>query len=161
MSCLRHEWPQDRWCPYCLIDKLKREIFLLKQPTLPGMERSSKGDADEGRQLANEGAERATEHAEKVDPGWKKEAYEIIHSVAMEREHLHADHVWQRAAEWGLPAPPDNRAWGSIWSKAIRAKIIEKTGRYTTTKRSVAHRMDIPIYRSLIFAGKGVPGATS
>ncbi len=157
MACLRHEWPQHRWCPYCLIDKLKREIFLLKQPTLPGMNRSSKGDEEEGKQLAKEGMERATKHAEKVDPGWRKEAYEIVYACALRNEFITADDVWRGAHRWGLPAPPDNRAWGSIYVRAIRAVIIEKTGRFTQTKRPIAHRMDIPIYHSLIFPGEGVP----
>jgi len=154
MACLRHNWSQDRWCPYCLIEKLKREIFNLKQPTLPDMERSSKGPPDEGRQLAKEGAERATEHAEKVDPGWKKEAYSVIYGIAQQNEFLNADDVWKGAKRWGLPEPPDNRAWGSIWVRAKRAGVVEKTGRFTTTKRPVAHRMDIPIYRSLIYQEK-------
>lgn len=158
MSCLRHEWPQNRWCPYCLIEKLKREIFLMKQPTLPGMDRSSKGDAEEGAQLAKEGMERSAEHAEKVDPGWKREAYEVVYAVALRNEFFDADDVWKGAARWGLPNPPDNRAWGSIYVKAIRAKVCEKTGRFSRTKRAVAHRMDIPIYRSLIYEGlRAVP----
>lgn len=158
MACLRHEWPQHRACPFCVIDKLKREIFLLKQPTLPGMSRGSKGDAEEGRQLAKAGMERSTEHAEKVDPGWRKLAYEVIHHLALCNATFHADDVWALAAKWGLPSPPDNRAWGGIYNRAIRAGVCERSGQFTKTKRAVAHKMDIPIYRSLIFEGEGVPG---
>jgi hypothetical protein len=128
MACLRHEWPQHRWCPYCLIEKLKREIFNLKQPSLPGMQRSSKGDTEEGKQLAKEGMERSTEHAEKVDPGWKKDAYDIIYDLCVREEFFDADDVWALAAKWGLPQPPDNRAWGGIYNRAIRAGICVRSG---------------------------------
>lgn len=97
--------------------------------------------------------ERAERSTERRIPGWSDDALDVVENVARNNEYFFSDHYHAEALRTGLPTPNDNRAWGGVLVRARRAKICEATGDFAKTKRRVAHSMDCPIYRSLIYQG--------
>jgi hypothetical protein len=82
------------------------------------------------RVLRDVGMQRAADHADRESEGWSDLAYGfLVDYVAANRGRAFmAEDVRSRAEAEGLPAPPDNRAWGSVISRAARRRIINRIG---------------------------------
>lgn len=109
-----------------------------------------------GHQLAEQGAERAMAHADRVAStpplAWRDEAYGILVSfISFKRlvgSDFMAEDVREYAERGGLSAPPDGRAWGGIVQRALRAKLIERVG-YAPMKSRNCHANPKTVWRPL------------
>lgn len=93
------------------------------------------------------GMQSSAEHAEDVQPGWQGAAM-VGAMAAIHRQtgHFTMEHI-RTVATWcfGLPQPPELRAWGSVTVRLIREGIIEKTGQFAPAVSS--HGSPKPTYR--------------
>ncbi len=101
----------------------------------------------EGTVLRDRGMAIANAAQERDAPGWSNRAYAAIVRVARAQPTVHIDDVRLVFAE---KAPGHPRAWGAVWTRAIKAGVIETTGtvRKTTDRRKHCH--PCPVYRSLV-----------
>lgn len=103
------------------------------------------------RDLANEGMQRAVEHADRVEPSWSDRAFNILADFARTNPEFMAEDVRVHAHKvLGLPQPPDPRAWGAVVNSAVRSGLIVRD-RYELTKIPPAHATPRPVWRSLVF----------
>jgi hypothetical protein len=107
--------PKKRWSI--------RPGFLPSGPS-PDLDRQRASDR------ADDGIRRAREHAESVVHAWRSLALVSLERYLSEigrRPFLTEQFIrWSRAN--GLPAPPDDRAFGSVIRSAVKLQIIEKEG---------------------------------
>ncbi len=86
-------------------------------------------DVQAERLARNRGAERAADHADRVQPGWSDQAYEFLFQfVATHRKPFMTEDVRQAATLAGFAPPPDARAWGLVVTRAARANLIKRVG---------------------------------
>lgn len=89
------------------------------------------------RVAGDAGAERgiavAHDHAERVEHGWSDKARRALEDYirAHPGETFIAPVVRKWAEKQGLPAPASNMAWGHVFKKASKLRIIRACG-YTT-----------------------------
>lgn len=77
----------------------------------------------------DDGIARAVDHADRVSHAWSVLAYTYIVSWAKGHgEPFLAEEAIASALEFGVPKPPDNRAFGAIIQRAARAGLIVKAG---------------------------------
>lgn len=94
------------------------------------------------------GMKRARKRAEKAREGWAAEALQFLKNYAFEFDttpFLAEDVVILASASGALPPPPDARAWGSVFSRAARLKIIVTTGEYR--RANTSNRSPKPLWR--------------
>ncbi len=96
---------------------------------------SGRGDRDAGMARADR------------DEQWASTTYQMIVRLAKQQAEVHVDDVLQVV----LSEPPHFNSWGSVWMRAIRNGVLEKTGRMRQTADRKKHAHEYPIYRSLIF----------
>jgi hypothetical protein len=89
---------------------------------------------------AEDGAARAADHAERVEPGWKDEALVYFRAFAVAKRHTSflTEEARVFAEGDGFALPPDKRAWGSVALRAKRAGIVERVG-YASTSLGPSH----------------------
>lgn len=75
------------------------------------------------------GAQRAVDHANKVESEWSGQALGLLVAFAKAcgRPFL-IEEARRYAEENGLPPPPDARSWGAVTRRAAAKRRIEKTG---------------------------------
>ena len=88
-----------------------------------------------GHQLAEAGAKQALDHAGYI---WAAEAYLAFCYYAKTVESFMADDVRHFAYANGLILPPDNRAWGGVVNRAVKAGQIKRLG-YAPLKSPNCH----------------------
>jgi hypothetical protein len=96
--------------------------------------------------LRDRGMSLATEAQDRKVPAWSQVAYEAIVRIAERQETVHVDNV----IEAGVPAPAHPNAWGSVWMKAIKNGVIERTGTVRPSADPAKHKHNYPVYRSNI-----------
>ena len=92
-----------------------------------------------------------------ASPEWKAEALKIVEDLALTNDTFTTDEVWDELKVRGFETP-EHRAMGPVMVKAVKSGLamIETCGSCGTTKvmtkteRDEAHKMDIPVYRSLV-----------
>lgn len=97
------------------------------------------------------GMARAVDHAQDGCLDWPERAYAFLVAYA----HCHATFISEDVsdaahAERSFPAPPTDRAWGSVYRKAASAGVIVQCGAGRSRRR---HASICPKWRSLVFAG--------
>jgi hypothetical protein len=92
-----------------------------------------------GRQLAEQGAQRAADHADRVCVTWTEEAAGWVQRVAGRGVPFICEEVRSEAERNGMPTPPDSRAWGAILIKAARDGVVRKTGIYRPGSNPISH----------------------
>lgn len=84
-----------------------------------------------GRALAELGAERAADRADREIGDWSERAWafftEYARSMARSGKTFMAEDV-RAAASGTVPEPPDGRAWGVVILKASKRRLIRRTG---------------------------------
>jgi hypothetical protein len=91
------------------------------------------------------GASLAAAAQEKDMPGWAEKAFGVIVELSSRYPEIHTDDVSPR-----VPEPAHFNAWGAVWLRAIRERVIERTGRYRKSTDPKKHSHVYPVYRSLI-----------
>lgn len=94
-----------------------------------------------------EGMQAATDNADSHVEGWSDLAMMFLRGYCRTHEAVFAEDVTKDAAQWGLIAPTDRRAWGSLYIRAQKEKIIEAT----TTTRKRENGSHAVIYKSLLY----------
>jgi hypothetical protein len=97
--------------------------------------------------LRDTGMAVASTAQERAAPGWGERAYQAIVCAARSSESVHVDDVLRI-----FPEPPEHpNAWGAVWQRAIRDRVISRTGTVRETQDRRKHRHQYPVYDSLIF----------
>lgn len=100
------------------------------------------------RQLRDEGMARAGDHAERVTPQWLDTAYAFLLNFATTHQTFISEDVSDASKVWGMVQPPTDRAWGSVYVRAVKAGIIVQDGAGRSRRR---HASICPMWRSLVF----------
>jgi hypothetical protein len=82
--------------------------------------------------------ERAVDHADAVSPLWSAMAYGVLLAQAATSAKFTSEDVRETAEKGGLPTPPDARAWGGVFRRAARARIIRRVG-FAESQNAQAH----------------------
>lgn len=83
---------------------------------------------------------------------WKSAADNAYRIAAHRHREFTNDVIWQILEdEWGVPPPHDRRALGARARAAVKAGLIENTGRYVGSERPNVHRSLMPVYLSLVY----------
>lgn len=108
--------------------------------------------AGEAQRLADEGMQRAVDHADAVEEGWSERAYQLLERFAQTNFEFMTEDCRQWAHEQeGLPKPPDPRAWGAVTVRGIQSRLIIRVG-YRKTRIPPAHSTPRPIWRSTVYS---------
>jgi len=90
----------------------------------------------------------ALEHAERVHPEWKNEAYTFLVQFAQSHAEFISEDVGDAHEKAGLPQPPTRRAWGALYQKAAREGYIVQCG---LGRSRLRHASVCPRWKSLVF----------
>jgi hypothetical protein len=101
----------------------------------------------QGKDLRDTGMVRAQVAQEFTAPGWSDRAYGEIERIASIQEFIHANDLR------GFEKPSHPNAWGGVWMRAIKNRIIARTGRIEPCIDPLKHKHNSPVYRSLVYRG--------
>jgi hypothetical protein len=102
----------------------------------------------DGPTRRDQGMARASGAQDRDEPDWSIRALEALIALARRQPELYTDDLTAAFAQ-----PPKHfNAWGAVWLQAIRAGVIERTGRYRNSTDPKKHAHVYPIYRSRLFA---------
>lgn len=105
------------------------------------------------QQLADDGMQRAVDHADAVEDRWSERAYQLLEEFAGSHYEFMTEDVRQWAHEQqDLPKPPDPRAWGAVTVRGIQSRLFIRIG-YRKTRIPPAHATPRPVWRSTICPG--------
>ncbi len=102
---------------------------------------------DHARQQADAGMTQAIDHAAEANPEWPIDAYHYLVGFAQNHQFFISEDVSGQSKLDGLEQPPTDRAWGSIYRKAVKHGIIVQDGIGRSARR---HASICPRWRSLI-----------
>jgi hypothetical protein len=102
----------------------------------------------QARAERNEGMRRAVEHADRTDENWSGKAYDFLVEFAKVNEQFISEDVSDASKEMGLPQPPTDRAWGTVYRKAAKNEVITQVGTGRSRRR---HASICPMWGSLVF----------
>lgn len=100
--------------------------------------------------LAEEGAQKAADHANAIEPGWSDRAYALLQSYAASHLEFMLEDVRNWAHRIGFPQAPSARAWGAVALRGARERLILRAG-YRKTQNPLAHGTPATLWRSLIY----------
>lgn len=110
----------------------------------------SQGELFSGEILRDMGMQAAAAAQESETPGFAMQAYAAVVAVARRQPTVHVDDV----LAFGLEASHPN-AWGAIWMRAIKNRIIVRSGRLRPCLRDPGkHKHQYPVYTSMIVGGR-------
>jgi hypothetical protein len=101
-------------------------------------------------ELAQDGMQRAIEHADAVEGGWSEMAYAMLEQYAFSHFEFMMEEVRRWAQDNGLSAPPTARAWGAVALRASRDRLIVKAG-HRNTINPLAHGALATVWHSQIY----------
>ncbi len=101
---------------------------------------------DAGRDLKNEGIERAMNNAGRQ---WQDQAYSYLLDYIKENETFMVEDV-RTSSQGIIPDPPSKRAWGGIVVRARKAKKIHRAG-YAEVKNPKAHQTPATVWRVISY----------
>ena len=93
---------------------------------------------------------RAARHAEAVHEGWNDRAYAFLIEFARQNQNFISEDVSDASKQAGFPQPPTDRAWGSVYRKAVKNDIIIHVGTGRSRRR---HASICPRWGSLVYRG--------
>lgn len=100
------------------------------------------------RAQAIEGMQRALDHANRVITKWGDLAYVFLEQYARTNLSFISEDVSDASKKWGMAQPPTDRAWGAIYTRALKAGLIEQDGSGRSRRR---HGSICPRWKSKIF----------
>lgn len=86
--------------------------------------------------------------AEKKTPGWGDVAFSFLSAYASRHELFSAEDATTAAKARGIVSPTDARAWGPVYMRAARERLIERST--VTYQRQFGHSSLGLKWRSLI-----------
>lgn len=97
------------------------------------------------------GMKQAADHANETHGDWTGRAFDFLSQFARENQSFISEDVSDRSKEVDFPQPGTDRAWGSIYRRAVREEIIIQVGTGRSRRR---HASICPRWGSLIFRGR-------
>lgn len=94
------------------------------------------------------GMAQALEHAEREHFDWAEQAYGFLQTYARSHEEFISEDVSDASKVLNFPQPPTDRAWGSIYKRAIKNDLIIQVGTGRSRRR---HASICPLWGSLIY----------
>lgn len=101
----------------------------------------------EARDGRDAGMARAAKAAENASSGWGEQAFQWIAAYAKTHKTFISEDCTADAADSGLTAPSDPRAWGAPFKRAAHQNIIKRVG-FGISKRR--HLSPTPLWESLV-----------
>lgn len=99
---------------------------------------------------ARVGMTAALDHAIRVKPSWADTAFDFLKDFASYNREFISEDVSDRTKDVpGFPQPPTDRAWGSIYRRAVKAGIIVMSERPGRSRRR--HGSVCPTWTSLVY----------
>lgn len=89
----------------------------------------------------------AADNAEVHHLGWNEQAYDFLCDYAKGHQSFISEDVSDASKEAGFPQPPTDRAWGSVYRRAIKNDVIIHVGSGRSRRR---HASICPRWGSLI-----------
>lgn len=108
-------------------------------------------DFTAARAARDAGMAQSLSNAERLTDGWGDIAYAFLLIYARHNQSFISEDV--SGASKGradFPQPPTDRAWGSVYRRAVREGVIVQDGVGRSTRR---HASICPRWRSLIYVG--------
>ena len=102
---------------------------------------------EQARAERDTGIKRASSRAGKISNGWNDRAFQWIADYAKTHKTFISEDCTAEAAESGLAAPSDPRAWGAPFKRAAKQNIIKRIG-FGISKRR--HLSPTPLWESLV-----------
>ncbi len=102
----------------------------------------------ESREQRDAAMESVARNADETVPHWGDMAFDWIKVYAKAHREFISESCTAAALAAGIPAPHDDRAWGPIFARASRQKIIARIGYGTSTRR---HLSPTPLWESQTF----------
>ena len=95
------------------------------------------------------GMMRAARHAEQVHSSWNDQAYAFLVAFAKTHQSFISEDVSDASREVDFPQPPTDRAWGSVYRRAIKDDVIIQVGAGRSRRRhaSICPRWGSNVYR--------------
>ena len=90
-----------------------------------------------GKQLRDLGIKKAIDHAEEKTENWSGLAYGFLLTYCLSNKEFMAEDV-RIASNGTIQVPPSKRAWGGVFMKAAKRKVIKRKG-YRKVKNKNAH----------------------
>jgi hypothetical protein len=87
---------------------------------------------EQSRALRDRGMQQAIDHA---GAEWRELAYAFLIDFIATHSGFKSEDVSEASKLSGLPQPPTDRAWGSLYARAARAGLIEKNGTDVSERR--------------------------
>ena len=109
-------------------------------------------DLADSRAERDAGIKLAADHAEDMHVGWNDRAYEFLVAFARCHGSFISEDVSDASKQANFPQPPTDRAWGSIYRKAVKNDVIIQVGTGRSRRR---HASICPRWGSLIIKSKG------
>lgn len=105
-------------------------------------------DEKEARRLKNEGIDRATNKAEKDNPGWNDDVYRFFVDKFLLSTNgtFMAEEFRSYCSLMDFPLPDNARAFGGLFAKAKARGIIIRVG-FQNTKNKKAHLTPATLWR--------------
>jgi hypothetical protein len=91
---------------------------------------------------------RAAKHAEATHMGWNDRAYAFLEAYARQHKDFISEDVSDASKQVDFPQPPTDRAWGSVYRKAIKDGLIIQIGSGRSRRR---HASICPRWGSLVY----------
>lgn len=101
-----------------------------------------------GKELKEKGMQKALENAERVNPGWKKECYELFKRFVVGQVEPFKMEDFREWVKGLLSSPPSLRAYGSITVRAKKEGLIRHVG-YTQVDNPKAHRANTSLWAKI------------
>lgn len=98
------------------------------------------------------GMMRAARHAEAVHLHWNDMAYAFLVEFARSNANFISEDVSDASKQVDFPQPPTDRAWGSVYRKAVKNDIIIQIGTGRSRRR---HASICPKWGSLVYRRAG------
>jgi hypothetical protein len=124
-----------------------RQLEMLRDDERPPPRRQ-RPTLSQARRQAEIGMALAEDNANRTTAMWSERAYEFLVTFARTHETFISEDVSFLSKEEGFPQPRTDRAWGSVYRRAIKARIIVQDGTGRSTRR---HASLCPRWHSCFF----------
>lgn len=101
-----------------------------------------------GFDLAEQAANAAAAHADRVHADWSDKAFAAFRAYASENQEFTTEDIIK--ASPSVPTPPDKRAWGQVARRAVRENVCISFG-IGRSRLPHAHGRMITVWRSRLF----------
>jgi hypothetical protein len=110
-------------------------------------EKTLGGAIDEG----TKGMTRAARATDAKTPGWTDLALQFLKVYAHKHSLVNPEDVYDAAVSWGVFEPKDQRAWGSVYKRACKLKVIARS--VIPYQRRKGHGSVALLWKSLVYQG--------